>query len=133
MCIRDRLHAPDAKTGLTPWQSAPGKLRQPGVNYGTTFDPYEKLVMFEQLRLAFGDAFWPNLHKLVRVERPYASDYTDEALRLRNLVVLCSRTAGHDLSDFFRAWGVPVDSEAVAQLAALQLTPPPTDPTTIRQ
>jgi len=128
-----RLHAPDAKTGLTPWQSAPGKLRQPGVNYGTTFDPYEKLVMFEQLRLAFGDAFWPNLHKLVRVERPYASDYTDEALRLRNLVVLCSRTAGHDLSDFFRAWGVPVDSEAVAQLAALQLTPPPTDPTTIRQ
>lgn len=128
-----RLHAPDAKTGLTPWQSAPGKLRSPGVDYGKTFDPYEKLVMFEQLRLAFGDAFWPNLHKLVRVERPYASDYTDEALRLRNLVVLCSRTAGHDLSDFFRAWGVPVDAEAVAQLVALHLTPPATDPSTIRQ
>jgi hypothetical protein len=128
-----RLHAPDAKTGLTPWQSAPGKLRSPGVTYGTTFDAYEKLVMFEQLRLAFGDAFWPNLHKLVRVERPYASDYTDEVLRLRNLVVLSSRTAGHDLSDFFRAWGVPVDAEATAQLAALQLTLPPVDPSTIRQ
>ncbi|WP_432890855.1 M60 family metallopeptidase [Kribbella sp. CA-245084] len=128
-----RLHAPDAKTGLTPWQSAPGKLRSPGVSYGTTFDPYEKLVMFEQLRLAFGNDFWPNLHKLVRVERPYASDYTDEVLRLRNLVVLCSRTAGHDLSDFFRAWGVPVDAEATAQLAALNLTPPPTDPTAIRE
>ncbi|TDW94638.1 enhancin-like peptidase M60 family [Kribbella pratensis] len=128
-----RLHAPDAKTGLTPWQSAPGKLRTPGVNYGTTFDPYEKLVMFEQLRLAFGDSFWPELHKLVRVERPYASDYTDEVLRLRNLVVLSSRTAGHDLSDFFRAWGVPVDAEATAQITALQLTPPPLDPSTIRQ
>ncbi|MGW7680027.1 M60 family metallopeptidase [Kribbella sp. NPDC054772] len=128
-----RLHAPDAKTGLTPWQSAPGKLRSPGVTYGTTFDAYEKLVMFEQLRLAFGDSFWPNLHKLVRVERPYASDYTDEAVRLRNLVVLSSRVAGHDLSDFFRAWGVPVDAEAIAQLAALQLTPPAVDPTTIRQ
>jgi hypothetical protein len=128
-----RLHAPDAKTGLTPWQSAPGKLRQPGVDYGKSFDAYEKLVMFEQLRLAFGDGFWPDLHKLVRVERPYAGSYTDEALRLRNLVVLCSRTAGYDLSDFFRAWGVPVDAEAVGQLAALNLTPPPTDPTTIRQ
>ncbi|MGW1343021.1 M60 family metallopeptidase [Kribbella sp. NPDC002412] len=128
-----RLHAPDAKTGLSPWQSAPGKLRQPGVDYGKTFDPYEKLVMFEQLRLAFGDSFWPDLHKLVRVERPYAGSYTDEALRLRNLVVLSSRTAGYDLSDFFRAWGVPVDAEAVAQLAVLDLNPPPTDPTTIRQ
>ncbi|WP_350277541.1 M60 family metallopeptidase [Kribbella sp. HUAS MG21] len=128
-----RLHAPDAKTGLTPWQSAPGKLRSPDVNYRTTFDPYEKLVMFEQLRHAFGNTFWPNLHKLVRVERPYASDYTDEVLRLRNLVVLCSRTAGYDLSDFFRAWGVPVDAEATAQLAALQLTPPPVDPSTIRE
>ncbi|MFF0345454.1 M60 family metallopeptidase [Kribbella sp. NPDC004875] len=128
-----RLHAPDAKTGLTPWQSAPGKLRSPGVTYGTSFDAYEKLVMFEQLRLAFGDSFWPNLHKLVRVERPYASDYTDEVLRLRNLVVLCSRTAGHDLSDFFRAWGVPVDAEAIAELAALQLTPPTVDPSTIRE
>ncbi|MDX3003125.1 M60 family metallopeptidase [Kribbella solani] len=128
-----RLHAPDAKTGLTPWQSAPGKLRSPGVDYGKTFDPYEKLVMFEQLRLAFGDGFWPSLHKLVRVERPYASDYTDEVLRLRNLVVLCSRTAGHDLSDFFRAWGVPVDADAIAQLAALHLTPPAADPSTIRE
>jgi hypothetical protein len=128
-----RLHAPDAKTGLTPWQSAPGKLRSPDVNYGKTFDAYEKLVMFEQLRHAFGATFWPNLHKLVRVERPYASDYTDEVLRLRNLVVLCSRTAGYDLSDFFRAWGVPVDAEATAQLAALHLTPPPTDPSTIRE
>jgi hypothetical protein len=128
-----RLHAPDAKTGLTPWQSAPGKLRSPGVNYGTTFDPYEKLVMFEQLRLAFGNQFWPDLHKLVRVERPYAGEYTDEVLRLRNLVVLCSRTAVHDLSDFFRAWGVPVDAEATAQLAALHLTPPTTDPSAIRE
>jgi len=103
------------------------------VNYGTTFDPYEKLVMFEQLRLAFGNSFWPNLHKLVRVERPYASDYTDEVLRLRNLVVLSSQTAGYDLSDFFRAWGVPVDAEAIARIGALHLTPPPTDPSAIRE
>ncbi|TWD82896.1 enhancin-like peptidase M60 family [Kribbella amoyensis] len=128
-----RLHAPDAKTGLTPWQSAPGKLRQPGVNYGTTFDPYEKLVMFEQLRMAFGPDFWPGLHKLVRVERPAAGSYTDEALRLRNFVVLTSRTAGYDLRDFFQAWGFPVDAEAISQLDALGLTPPPVDPTTLRQ
>ena len=32
-----------------------------------------------------------------------------------------------------RAWGVPVDAEATAQLTALHLTPPPTDPTTIRE
>ena len=69
----------------------------------------------------------------MRVERPYAGSYTDEALRLRNLVVLSSRNVGHDLSDFFRARGVPVDADAVAQLAELELTPPATDPTTIRQ
>lgn len=128
-----RLHVPDAKTGRTPWESAPGKLRQPGVDYGKSFDAYEKLVMFEQLRLAFGDQFWPNLHKLVRTDRPNAGNYWDETLRLRNLVVWSSKNAGYDLSDFFRAWGVPVDAEATAQLAALGLKPPPVDPTTIRQ
>ncbi|AKU15640.1 M60 family metallopeptidase [Luteipulveratus mongoliensis] len=125
-----RLHVADAKTGKTPWESAIPKLRSAGVSYKTTFDPYEKLVMFEQLRLTFGDDFWPRLHQLVRQEKPAAGTYTDEALRLRNFVVLTSRVVGYDLSDFYRAWGFPVDADATAQLAALGLGTSPIDPTT---
>ncbi|WP_166844184.1 M60 family metallopeptidase [Isoptericola sp. BMS4] len=127
-----RLHDPDSGTGLTPWESAVPKLGSAGVDFFDTFDAYEKLVMFEQLRMTFGDGFWADLHRLTREERPDAGDWTDPPdLRLRNMVVLTSRTAGYDLSAFYRAWGFPVDAGAVAAIAEAGLTPPPVDPTTV--
>lgn len=126
-----RLFAPDSKTGITPWDSAIPKIGSPGAAYGKTFDPYERLVMFEQLRLGF-PGFWPRLHKLVRTERPWKGDWWDEDYRLRMLVIWFSRAAEADLSEFFVKWGLIVDDEARAQIAAAGLTPPPFDPSLLR-
>ncbi|MGW6497724.1 M60 family metallopeptidase [Nonomuraea angiospora] len=91
---------------------------------------YEKLVPFRQLELAFGDDFYPRLHRLVRAERP-ASDYTESAKRWGYLALYTSRIARADLSAFWRRWGAPLTDEYLAQVAALGLPAPAIDPSTL--
>ncbi|WP_433440940.1 M60 family metallopeptidase [Nonomuraea sp. CA-141351] len=124
---QSNLTKPDAKTGLTPYQSALAKL--PAADY-LKLGAYEKLVPFRQLELAFGEDFYPRLHQLVRAERP-ASDYTESAKRWGYLAIYTSRIARADLSGFWTRWGAPLTAEYLAQIAALGLPAPSTDPSTL--
>ncbi|WP_406065210.1 M60 family metallopeptidase [Streptomyces sp. NBC_01077] len=125
------LLLPDAKTGLTPFQSALPKLGGPGLVYEKSFGAYEKLVPLRQLELAFGSDFWPRMHRLVRAENP-ASDYTETAKRYRYLALYASRVAGRDLTDFFvNRWAFPIDAQGLSELAALGLPQPAVDPSTL--
>ncbi|MFB7595846.1 M60 family metallopeptidase [Streptomyces sp. NPDC056160] len=118
----------DPKTGLNYFQSARAKFGTAGLAYEKSFGAYEKLVPLRQLELAFGADFWPRLHKLVREENPQ-SDYTETAKRYRALATYASRVAGRDLTDFFvTTWAFPIDAEGRAELAALRLPEPSTDP-----
>ncbi|MEU4505119.1 M60 family metallopeptidase [Streptomyces sp. NPDC024089] len=121
----------DPKTGLTYFQSARQKFGTAGLTYEKSFGAYEKLVPLRQLELAFGDDFWPRLHKLVREENPQ-SDYTENDKRYRALATYSSRVAGYDLTDFFvNTWAFPIDATGRAELAALNLPKPPVDPSTL--
>ncbi|MER5277252.1 M60 family metallopeptidase [Streptomyces sp. NPDC002809] len=121
----------DPATGLTAFQTSRAKFGTAGLTYEKSFGAYEKLVPLRQLELAFGDDFWPRLHKLVREENPQ-SDYTENAKRYRALATYSSRIAGHDLTDFFvNTWAFPVDAVGRAELAALNLPQPPVDPSTL--
>ncbi|WP_372344147.1 M60 family metallopeptidase [Streptomyces sp. KL116D] len=121
----------DPKTGLTYFQSARAKFGTAGLAYEKSFSAYEKLVPLRQLELAFGDDFWPRLHKLVREENPQ-SDYTETAKRYRALATYASRTAGRDLTEFFlTTWAFPIDAQGRAELAALNLPQPSVDPATL--
>ncbi|MFI5805230.1 M60 family metallopeptidase [Streptomyces sp. NPDC051561] len=121
----------DAATGLNPFRSARGKFGTAGLSYEKSFGAYEKLVPLRQLELAYGDDFWPRLHRLVREENPQSS-YTEDAKRYRALATYASRIAGHDLSDFFvHTWAFPIDATGRAELAALNLPRPAVDPSTL--
>ncbi|MFF0399928.1 M60 family metallopeptidase [Streptomyces sp. NPDC005248] len=121
----------DATTGLTYFQSAQRKFGTAGLTYEKSFGAYEKLVPLRQLELAFGDDFWPRLHKLVREENPQ-SDYTETDKRYRALATYSSRVAGYDLTDFYvNTWAFPIDATGRAELAALRLPKPPVDPSTL--
>ncbi|WP_326606844.1 M60 family metallopeptidase [Streptomyces sp. NBC_01799] len=121
----------DATTGLTSFQSAQRKFGTAGLTYEKSFGAYEKLVPLRQLELAFGDDFWPRLHKLVREENPQ-SDYTETDKRYRALATYSSRVAGYDLTDFYvNTWAFPIDATGKAELAALHLPKPPVDPSTL--
>ncbi|TXS43606.1 M60 family metallopeptidase [Streptomyces sp. OR43] len=121
----------DPATGLTAFQTSRAKFGTDGLTYEKSFGAYEKLVPLRQLELAFGDDFWPRLHKLVREENPQ-SDYTENAKRYRALATYSSRVAGFDLTDFFvHTWAFPIDAVGKAELAALGLPQPTVDPSTL--
>ncbi|WP_327657959.1 M60 family metallopeptidase [Streptomyces sp. NBC_00483] len=121
----------DPATGLNPFQSARAKFGTDGLTYEKSFGAYEKLVPLRQLELAFGDSFWPRLHRLVREENPQ-SDSSDSAGRYRALALYASRVAERDLTDFFvTTWAFPIDAQGRAELAALGLPKPSVDPATL--
>jgi hypothetical protein len=89
----------------------------------TTFeqlDLFQRLVMFWQLRLAYGQNFYGNLQKLYRnpATRPALPD---DASRRQQFIVSASRIAGQDLRAYFTAWGLTPTSATDAQVAALGL------------
>lgn len=121
----------DPATGLNHFRSAQAKFGTAGLSYERSFGAYEKLVPLRQLELAFGEDFWPRLHRLVREENPQ-SDWTETAKRYRALATYSSRVAGHDLTAFFLdRWAFPIDATGRAELAALNLPTPPVDPSTL--
>ncbi|NGO79601.1 hypothetical protein G6045_28680 [Streptomyces sp. YC504] len=121
-------------TGLNWFQSALPKLGTDGLNFERSFGAYEKLVSLRQLELAFGTGIWPDLHKLIRLENPQSDWQTENHLRYRAFGTYLSRVTGHDLTDFLvRRWGYPIDTEGVAQMAALGLPQPPVDPSSLTE
>lgn len=118
-------------TGLNHFQSARAKFGSAGLAYEKSFSAYEKLVPLRQLELAFGEDFWPRMHRLVREENPQ-SDWTETAKRYRALATYSSRVAGRDLTTFFLdRWAFPIDAVGRAEIAALNLPAPAVDPSTL--
>ncbi|WP_030246890.1 M60 family metallopeptidase [Streptomyces sp. NRRL S-350] len=108
------------------------KLGRPGLDFTKDFDDFDRLVMFEQLRLAYGDDLWSKVTHLVRTEKPTTTDDTPDDVKSRNLVLYVSKATHHDLTGFFATWGFPVDTQTRAAVARLNFPKPTVDPSTLR-
>lgn len=97
---------------------------------GVINDPFVRLMLFHQLWLAFGDAFYITLHKQTRMEKPVFSS-TDNAGKMRYFMLKACSISGKDLTRFFKKWGMPVAQQVYDEIAALHLPGPDVDPSTL--
>ncbi|MFI9010003.1 M60 family metallopeptidase [Actinosynnema sp. NPDC053489] len=97
------------------------------------FDHFERLVMMEQLRLAYGNGFWPKLFTLSRKAK-FDKDSRNDQQRFDTFFELACRVAGHDLTEFFTAkWRMPVSREGKKVVADLNLPKPDEDLSKLRE
>lgn len=95
---------------------------------GDSSDVWIRLAMYQQLWLAYGDAFYHELHRVTRERQPALSSRKE---KMRYLMITASEVAEYDLSDFFRLWGFRVDASVYDELAALSLPEPSVNPATL--
>ena len=84
--------------------------------------------MFQQLWLAYGDTFFQQLHRQAREEKPLLKD---DAAKMRFFMLKACTITGHNLTGYFKKWGLQADA-VYSEIAALNLPAPSTDPSTLK-
>ncbi|WP_459500203.1 M60 family metallopeptidase [Bacillus sp. C1] len=93
-------------------------LKQTNKEYKNIDDLFVKLVMIWQLHLAYGDDFYPNLHKLYRELPEDQLPKTDED-KIQAFIYNTSKVAKQNLLPFFDKWGLKATQETRQKVEAL--------------
>ena len=81
---------------------------------------FEKLVMFWQLHLAYGDQFYPNLHQMYRLLHDTELPESDEEKK-QMFIYMTSKVAGQNLIPFFDKWGLFANDATREKIEKLNL------------
>ncbi|MGG1327318.1 putative mucin/carbohydrate-binding domain-containing protein [Bacillus tropicus] len=81
---------------------------------------FEKLVMFWQLHLAYGDQFYPNLHQMYRLLHDTELPKSDEENK-QMFIYMTSKVAGQNLIPFFDKWGLSANDATREKIEKLNL------------
>ena len=83
-------------------------------------DQWTRLLMYEQLRRAFGDEFYPRFHRDVRVALGLGeAGIATSQDRIDLFARTAARLAERDLTPFFREWGLAVGPDVRDEMAEL--------------
>ncbi|MCU4812709.1 M60 family metallopeptidase [Bacillus cereus] len=93
-------------------------LKQTNKEYKNIDDLFVKLVMLWQLHLAYGDDFYPNLHKLYREIPEDQLPKTDED-KIQAFIYNTSKIAKQNVLPFFDQWGLKATQETRQKVEAL--------------
>ncbi|WP_268625150.1 NPCBM/NEW2 domain-containing protein [Paenibacillus alvei] len=124
--VNVNIYSIAAKKALKPTEPArsPGEylaaftfVDQPTKNFA---DSNSKLEMLWQLNLAFGDNFYPALHRLYR-EMAQADLPTTDDQKKQAFILNTSKVAHYDLTPFFDKWGLPATNDTKNKINALGL------------
>jgi hypothetical protein len=94
-------------------------LKQTDKEYKNIDDLFVKLVMFWQLYLAYGEDFYPNLHKLYRELPKDKLPETDED-EIQAFIYNTSKVTKQNLLPFFDQWGLKASQETRNKVEALR-------------
>ncbi|MBF7150020.1 hypothetical protein IWA67_25860 [Bacillus toyonensis] len=94
-------------------------LKQIDKEYKNINDLFVELVMFWQLHLAYGEDFYPNLHKLYRELPKDKLPETDEE-KIQAFIYNTSQVAKQNLLPFFDQWGLKASQETRKKVEALR-------------
>jgi hypothetical protein len=83
-------------------------------------DPFVKLAMFWQLDLAFGEEFYPEIHRLYRAIPDGELPKTSEE-KVQGFIYNASKVAKYNLLPFFDQWGLKASQETRQKIEALHL------------
>ncbi|AVP46055.1 putative mucin/carbohydrate-binding domain-containing protein [Bacillus cereus] len=81
---------------------------------------FEKLVMFWQLHLAYGDQFYPNLHQMYRLLHDTELPKSDEEKK-QMFIYMTSKVTGQNLIPFFDKWGLIANDATREKIEKLNL------------
>ncbi|MDZ4406737.1 M60 family metallopeptidase [Bacillus cereus] len=112
---------PDQQTRLEKegdYDRAFAYLKQADKDYKNIDDLFVKLVMIWQLHLAYGEDFYPNLHKLYRELPDNQLPQTDEE-KIQAFIYNTSKVAKQNLLPFFDQWGLKATPETRQKVEAL--------------
>jgi hypothetical protein len=87
---------------------------------------FTRLVMFWQLKEAYGWAFYQKLFTAFRKNADSIPPSTDQS-KIDALVIQASLDSGENLLPFFNAWGYGYSNVAHQKILSLGLTPPKED------
>lgn len=83
-------------------------------------DEFEKLVMFWQLHLAYGDQFYPKLHQMYRMLQNTEMPKSNEEKK-QLFIYMTSKLAGQNLTPFFEKWGLTPKDDTRDKIEKLNL------------
>ena len=83
-------------------------------------DEFEKLVMFWQLDLVYGEHFYPNLHQMYRLLPESEMPASDEDKK-QMFIYMASKVAKQNLVPFFEKWGLSPNDEVREKIGNLNL------------
>lgn len=99
---------------LSTYALAKQYLSRKNKNFFDLKDPFIKLVMFDQLRQAYGWGFFTRLFKAFRERYPtaesrQAAENMTDAEKVSAFIFMSSQTAQTNLVPFFQRWGLQAD------------------------
>lgn len=88
-------------------------------NFDTQTDVWFKLLMFDQLRRSFGEAFYPRLSARYRQLRNDGVNPSNDEEKRQLFALTVGQVADRNMTPFFEQWGIALDSSTRAGLARL--------------
>jgi hypothetical protein len=108
------------ESGKTPRQQAIEYVKKGGGDFMSTGEPFVKLVMFEQLKDAYG---WDLFTKTFRYYREHPQNITDEHQAADAFIKAMCQFSSNDLRPYFNKWGLHATTDANKQIDAFQFPP----------